>query len=168
MSIFKWTRFLLRWPIFASSQSPLAMRNILNKHVDMSWELHCAKSVRIRSYSVGMLENADQNNSKYGHFSRSVALLYKGVFIRDFVDGEAKVINKKQEIICRFQLMLLACRVRIIQLNKHYIRMMTNTLMYWKYFSYHHLFEDQSAHAELVIYMWHILKPAKLRKELPL
>ena len=34
--------------------------------------LHCAKSVRIRSYSVRMRENADQNNSKYGNFLRSV------------------------------------------------------------------------------------------------
>ena len=35
----------------------------------------CVKSVRIRSYSgpysVKMRENTDQNNSKYGHFSRS-------------------------------------------------------------------------------------------------
>ena len=39
--------------------------------------LHCLKSVRIRSfsgpYSVRMRENADQKNSKYGHFSRSAA-----------------------------------------------------------------------------------------------
>ena len=28
---------------------------------------------RISPHSVRMLENADQNNSKYGHFSRSVA-----------------------------------------------------------------------------------------------
>ena len=56
-------------------------------------DLHCVKSVRIRSYSgpyfpaygqnterygvsqlylVQMRENADQNNSEYGHFSRSV------------------------------------------------------------------------------------------------
>ena len=37
---------------------------------------HCVKSVRIRSYSgpflVRMQENTDQNNSEYGHFSRSV------------------------------------------------------------------------------------------------
>ena len=39
----------------------------------------CVKSVRIRSYSgpysLSMPENTDQNNSKYGHFSRSVFLL---------------------------------------------------------------------------------------------
>ena len=29
------------------------------------------KSVRIRSYSVQMWENADQNNSEYGRFLRS-------------------------------------------------------------------------------------------------
>ena len=37
---------------------------------------HCVKSVRNRSYSgpysVQMLENADHNSSKYGHFSCSV------------------------------------------------------------------------------------------------
>ena len=36
---------------------------------------HCAKSVRIVSYSgpysVRMRENTDQNNSEYGHFSRN-------------------------------------------------------------------------------------------------
>ena len=30
------------------------------------------KSVRIRSYSVQIRENTDQNNSAYGHFLRSV------------------------------------------------------------------------------------------------
>ena len=30
----------------------------------------------ISPYSVQMRENADQNNSKYGHFSRSVEVLY--------------------------------------------------------------------------------------------
>ena len=29
---------------------------------------HCVKSIRIRSYSVQMPENTDQNNSKYGNF----------------------------------------------------------------------------------------------------
>ena len=34
------------------------------------WKLlHCIKSVHVRSYSVRMWENVDQNNSKYGHFS---------------------------------------------------------------------------------------------------
>ena len=37
--------------------------------------VHCVKSVRIQSYSgpysVQMRENTDQNNSEYGHFSRS-------------------------------------------------------------------------------------------------
>ena len=31
-------------------------------------DIHCVKSVRIRSYSVQMRENKEQNNSKYGHF----------------------------------------------------------------------------------------------------
>ena len=38
------------------------------------WSLHCIKSVRISLYSVWMWENADQNNSKYEHFLRSVVL----------------------------------------------------------------------------------------------
>ena len=29
------------------------------------------KSIRIRSYTVQMRRNADQNNSEYGHFLRS-------------------------------------------------------------------------------------------------
>ena len=39
--------------------------------------IHCVKSVPIRSYSgphflvFGLRKNADQNNSEYGHFSRS-------------------------------------------------------------------------------------------------
>ena len=32
---------------------------------------HCVKSVRIRSYSVRMRENVEQNNFEYGHFLRS-------------------------------------------------------------------------------------------------
>ena len=35
--------------------------------------VHCVKSVLVRSYSVRMRENADQNNAEYGHFSRSIA-----------------------------------------------------------------------------------------------
>ena len=46
-------------------------------------DCHCAKSVRIQSYSgpyfpvfsVRMRENMDQNNSEYGHFSRSVEVV---------------------------------------------------------------------------------------------
>ena len=33
---------------------------------------HCVKIVYIWNYSVQMRENMDQNNSEYGHFSRSV------------------------------------------------------------------------------------------------
>ena len=46
---------------------------------------YCMKNVRIRSYSgphfpafglnIHITENADQNNSQYGHFLRSVFLL---------------------------------------------------------------------------------------------
>ena len=37
---------------------------------------HCVKSVCIRSsYLVQMRENADQNNSEYGHFLRSEIFL---------------------------------------------------------------------------------------------
>ena len=42
------------------------------------------KILCISPYSVRMRENADQNNSKYGHFSRSVALWYLP-FIRTFL-----------------------------------------------------------------------------------
>ena len=36
---------------------------------------HCVKRVHIRSYSVPMRENADQNNSEYGLFLRSENVL---------------------------------------------------------------------------------------------
>ena len=42
--------------------------------------MHCLKNVRIRSCSapnsIRMRENADQNNSEYGHFLRSDAYEY--------------------------------------------------------------------------------------------
>ena len=45
---------------------------------------HCVKRVRIRSYSVPysvrMRENTDQNNSEYGHFSRSARHVFYEVF----------------------------------------------------------------------------------------
>ena len=52
---------------------------------------HCVKSVRIRSrveylntYSVQMREKVDQNNSKYGLFSRSACSRYFHDLRRDF------------------------------------------------------------------------------------
>ena len=39
-----------------------------------AWLLHCIKRVRISLSPVWMRENADQNNSEYGHFLRSVVL----------------------------------------------------------------------------------------------
>ena len=38
------------------------------------WLLHCIKIVCISLYSVWIWKNADQNNSKYGHFLCSVVL----------------------------------------------------------------------------------------------
>ena len=35
--------------------------------------LHYVKSVHVSPYSVWMRENADQNNSEFGNFSRSAA-----------------------------------------------------------------------------------------------
>ena len=37
----------------------------------LKWNINCVKSVRIRSYSVWMQENTDQDNSEFRHFSRS-------------------------------------------------------------------------------------------------
>ena len=36
--------------------------------------------LRISPYSVRMLENADQNNSEYGHFSRNILRILFGRF----------------------------------------------------------------------------------------
>ena len=38
---------------------------------EISNDIPCVKSARIWGYSVRIRENADQNNSEYGHFSRS-------------------------------------------------------------------------------------------------
>ena len=49
-----------------------------NIYTSFTSSCHCVKSVRIRSYcgpySARMQEFMDQNNSEYGHFSRSVRL----------------------------------------------------------------------------------------------
>ena len=52
-------------------QSSAKWINRVNRYNVHGW--HCVKSFRIRSYSVRMRENADQNNYEYGHFSRSVS-----------------------------------------------------------------------------------------------
>ena len=44
---------------------------------DIYQKIHCAKNVRIRSYSVRMRGNADQNNSEYRQFSRSDSRIEK-------------------------------------------------------------------------------------------
>ena len=47
---------------------------------------HCVKSVCIRSsYLVQMRENADQNNSEYGHFLRSEIFLSSTQVAPNFV-----------------------------------------------------------------------------------
>ena len=61
--------------------------------------LHCVKSVRFRSYSgqhfhtfgmtpysVRMRENANQNNSEYGHFSRSAAVPKSILFSKKYLN----------------------------------------------------------------------------------
>ena len=50
---------------------------------------HCVKNVGIWSYSglysVQMRENTDQNNSKYGHFSRSESLHYISLVVQYYI-----------------------------------------------------------------------------------
>ena len=76
--------------ILTSTRFKIEFRNGINKsfkvllirfqniylRVGFHNDLHCVKSVPIRSYSgmysVRMRENTDQNNSEYGHFSSSV------------------------------------------------------------------------------------------------
>ena len=60
------------------------INDIPNKFILLTFIVHCVKSVGIRfysgphfptfglnPYSAQMQENADQNNSEYGHFSQS-------------------------------------------------------------------------------------------------
>ena len=53
---------------------------------------HSVKSVHIRSYSVRMQENVDQNNSDYGHFLRSVnsIIIYQ---FKDFLSDKIMLIS---------------------------------------------------------------------------
>ena len=70
--------FWLKMRTVWSWQSEVKLKFILTRNPAIQFilssfcKLHCLKSVRIRSYSVRMRENADQNNSEYGHFLRSV------------------------------------------------------------------------------------------------
>ena len=67
----------------------------------MGYAFYGVKSVRIRSYSgpyffaFGL--NTDQNNSEYGHFSRSVIYLKSWFFDRwyDYSSIENKILAKK-------------------------------------------------------------------------
>ena len=72
---------LYKFKLYETSISIINIINILiniliiNLLIIYQYNHHCVKSVRIRNispYSVQMRENADQNNPKYGHFSRSV------------------------------------------------------------------------------------------------
>ena len=74
--------FLSRWKailwLFIDSKNMLksyCLKHLLPIFMRYLIENHCVKSVRIQSYSgpysVRLQDNTDQNNSKYGHFSRS-------------------------------------------------------------------------------------------------
>ena len=49
--------------------------------------MRCVKSVRIRSYSVRMRKYVEQNNSEYGHFSRSEDVNYFHKLLHIVRDG---------------------------------------------------------------------------------
>ena len=86
-----WKFNLIAYSVLASSLQGISDHRLLKG--EFIWRLdgaffvrktyyyyHCVKSVRIRSYSgpysVRMRENTDRNNSKYGHFLRSVHFYY--------------------------------------------------------------------------------------------
>ena len=76
--------------LFDSCSVPAHVRNI-----------HCVKSVRIRSfsgpYSVRMREYTDQKNSEYEHFSRSDAVrlyILDIVYIFLELDGKCNFIQR--------------------------------------------------------------------------
>ena len=52
-----------------------AVSHTLSLVNDKVWHLHCVKSVRIWSYSGPYFPAFGLNNSKYGHFSRSVIFI---------------------------------------------------------------------------------------------
>ena len=65
------SKFKSSWKHFLKNENTLLV------HAKNYNKIHCVKSVRIRSYSVRMRENADYNNSEYGHFSPSDKYYYR-------------------------------------------------------------------------------------------
>ena len=59
------SKFKSSWKHFLKNENTLLV------HAKIYNKIHCIKSVRIQSYSVRMRGNADQNNNRYGDFSRS-------------------------------------------------------------------------------------------------
>ena len=104
------TDYCLRIPkCFLSSTN-----NFINLFYLLSSSNHCVKSVRIRSYSVRMRENADQNNSVYGHFLRSE-------FVKDVRKRLRKMLQKDVTKYRNISFVMIICVFFVHILHKEHI-----------------------------------------------
>ena len=76
--------------------------------------MHCVKSVRIRSYSGPNERNADQNNTGYGHFSRS----------DDYVTIYPKKVEKKTVFWSNLRSMNFLLHETIWVFPKHFLNVL--------------------------------------------
>ena len=95
---------------------------------------HCVKNVRIgsfsRPYSVPMWQNADQNNSEYGHFSRSDVSDEMACFDVKNIRGDDVFFIKSDDIaeyltLENFQVFLHRSRHRRCSVKKDVLRNFT-------------------------------------------
>ena len=87
----------------------------------MPYDIHCVKSVPVRSYSrviqsispyaVQMLENAEQNNSEYGHFLCSDRELMRchGIIGWSLL---FKLKEQRNYVLCIIHMRSLFCSIR--------------------------------------------------------
>ena len=83
-----------------TGHSTLKLRPVSRVH-----NMHCVKSVFIRSYSVRMRENADQNNSECRHFLRSDSIMQLHIAIEKSIACS----QKQKSLTCgkRYNVLLI-------------------------------------------------------------
>ena len=83
--------------------------------VSCVYNMHCVKSVLIRSYSVRMRENVDQNNSEYRHFLRSDSIMQLHIAIEKSC-LEIACSQKQKNLTCgkRYNVLLIHSAFQII------------------------------------------------------
>ena len=71
--------------------------------------INCVKSVRLQSYSgsysVRMRKNAEQNNSEYGHFLRSVTIAFYNLKTYEIVVTKKRRRTRRKEVRFIFEVL---------------------------------------------------------------